>query len=426
MSSNTEELTSNGKTMSSCINKSATTTVTSELESGNNKSGEPATVTPWEVSGKVDYAKLIEQFGSRAISQELVARFEALTGQQAHVFLRRGIFFSHRDLKELLDKYEKGEEFYLYTGRGPSSGALHMGHLVPFIFTQYLQSAFKVPCVIQLTDDEKFLFAKPRKGGPLPLSEYMKFGRENARDIVAIGFDPERTFIFADTSYIQHLYPNVLQIQRLTTYNQAKGIFGFTDSDNIGKHGFPAVQAAPAFSSSFPQIFGIDSNVRCLIPCAIDQDPYFRMTRDVASKMGRHKPALLHSKFFPALQGEGTKMSASVQESAIFLDDTDKKIKTKINKYAFSGGRATVEEHRELGGDCDIDVAYKYLTFFLDDDEELERIRSEYSSGNMLTGELKKILITFLQKMVREHREKKEAVTDEVLDQFFAIRKLKL
>lgn len=395
-----------------------------ELENGKGKAAETATVTPWEVSGKVDYGKLIVQFGSEPISPELITRFETLTGKQAHPFLRRGIFFSHRNLKELLDKYEKGEQFYLYTGRGPSSGALHLGHLVPFIFTQYLQAAFKVPCVIQLTDDEKFLFAKPRKGGPLPLSEYMKFGRENARDIVAIGFDPERTFIFADTSYIQHLYPNVLRIQRLTTYNQAKGIFGFTDSDNIGKHGFPAVQAAPAFSSSFPHIFGVDSDVPCLIPCAIDQDPYFRMTRDVASKMGRHKPSLLHSKFFPALQGEGTKMSASVQESAIFLDDTDKKIKTKINKYAFSGGRATVEEHRELGGDCEVDVAYKYLTFFLDDDEELERIRSEYSSGNMLTGELKKILITLLQKMVREHREKKEAITDEILDKFFAIRKL--
>lgn len=385
-----------------------------------------ATVTPWEVSGKIDYDKLIKKFGSRPISQELVERFERVTNQPAHVFLRRGIFFSHRDLTVILDKYEKGEKFYLYTGRGPSSGALHFGHLVPFIFTAYLQNAFKVPCVIQLTDDEKFLFAKPKKDNskPYPLSEYIKFGKENARDIIAVGFDPERTFIFADSTYIAHLYPNVLRIQKHTTYNQAKAIFGFTDSDNIGKHAFPAVQAAPSFSSSFPAIFGINSNLPCLIPCAIDQDPYFRMTRDVASKLKYYKPALIHSKFFPALQGEGTKMSASVQESAIFLDDTDKKIKTKINKYAFSGGRQTVEEHRELGGDCNVDVAYKYLTFFLDDDEELERIRKEYSSGNMLTGELKKILIELLQKMVKEHREKKELVTEDVLDKFFTIRSL--
>ena len=41
---------------------------------------------------------------------------------------------------------------------------------------------------------------------------------------------------------------------------------------------------------------------RCLIPCAIDQDPYFRMTRDVAPRLGHKKTALIESRFFPALQ----------------------------------------------------------------------------------------------------------------------------
>ena len=66
---------------------------------------------------------------------------------------------------------------------------------------------------------------------------------------------------------------------------------------------FPAVQAAPSFSSSFPFIFGGKKDVTCLIPCAIDQDPYFRMTRDVAPVLKFKKPALLHSTFFPSLQG---------------------------------------------------------------------------------------------------------------------------
>ena len=67
---------------------------------------------------------------------------------------------------------------------------------------------------------------------------------------------------------------------------------------------FPAVQAAPSFSSSFPFIFGGKKDVTCLIPCAIDQDPYFRMTRDVAPVLKFKKPALLHSTFFPSLQGK--------------------------------------------------------------------------------------------------------------------------
>ena len=97
----------------------------------------------------------MQDFGCERISEETIARVERLTGRRAHRFLRRGLFFSHRDLTSLLDAYERKEPFYLYTGRGPSSEALHLGHLIPFQFTQWLQEAFNVPLVIQLTDDEK-------------------------------------------------------------------------------------------------------------------------------------------------------------------------------------------------------------------------------------------------------------------------------
>ena len=60
------------------------------------------------------------------------------------------------------------------------------------------------------------------------------------------------------------------------------------------------------------------------------QDPYFRMTRDVAPRLGYHKPALLHSSFFPALQGAQTKMSASDSNTSIFFTDTPKQIKNKV------------------------------------------------------------------------------------------------
>ena len=84
--------------------------------------------------------------------------------------------------------------------------------------------------------------------------------------------------------------------------NMVRSIFGLTESDNIGKIAFPATQAAPSFPNSFPHMFGTRKDLRCLIPCAIDQDPYFRLTRDVAPKLGHFKPALIMSKFFPALQ----------------------------------------------------------------------------------------------------------------------------
>lgn len=100
-------------------------------------------MTPWEVEADadegIDYDKLINRFGSSRISPELIARMEKLTGKQAHPWIRRGIFFSHRDFEIILDLYEAKKPFYLYTGRGPSSDALHMGHLIPFMFTKWLQ-----------------------------------------------------------------------------------------------------------------------------------------------------------------------------------------------------------------------------------------------------------------------------------------------
>lgn len=52
------------------------------------------------------------------------------------------------------------------------------------------------------------------------------------------------------------MYQNIIRVQKCVTFNQVKGIFGFTDSDPIGKIGFPAAQAVPAFSTTFPFIFG--------------------------------------------------------------------------------------------------------------------------------------------------------------------------
>ncbi|KAL8443788.1 hypothetical protein Emag_005812 [Eimeria magna] len=389
--------------------------------------GDEQLVTPWEVQGEngIDYDRLLRKFGCSEITPSIIQKVEAATGRRAHHMLRRGLFFSHRDL-DLLLTYVLGRKqnpsasklppFYLYTGRGPSSESLHIGHLVPFFFTKYLQDAFDVPLVIQLTDDEKFLFKES-----LNLKETQRLAFENARDIIACGFDVNKTFIFANTDYVKHLYPVMLEIQKRVTFNQTRGIFGFTGTDNIGKISFPACQAAPSFAEAFPFIFGTSPEVKaikCLIPQAIDQDPYFRMTRDVAVRMGLPKPALIHSRFIPALQGYKTKMSGSMQSTSIYVSDTPQEIAEKINKYAFTGGKATVEEQRQQGADLTVDVPFQYLTFFLEDDEELERIGSAYSSGKLLSGEVKQRLIEILQQMMKTHQERRAKVTDDMVREF--------
>lgn len=384
-------------------------------------------MNPWEVSakdgGKIDYDKLIDRFGCQCLDQSLVQRVQRLTSGPPHVFLRRGVFFAHRDFDKILDLYERGEKFYLYTGRGPSSEALHLGHLVPFMFTKYLQDAFRVPLVIQLTDDEKCMWKN------LSVEESQRLARENAKDIIACGFDITRTFIFSNFDYggrspNSAFYKNVVRVRKCVPFNQARGIFGFTNEDHIGKIAFPADQAVPSFPSTFPHLFSGKDNLRCLIPCAIDQDPYFRMTRDVGPRIGYQKPALIESSFFPALQGETGKMSASDPNSAIYVTDSAKDIKNKVNKYAFSGGQDSIEKHRKYGANLEVDIPIKYLGFFLDDDAELEHIRKEYGAGRMLTGEVKKRLIEVLSELVERHRTARAAVTDEMVDAFMAVRPL--
>jgi len=100
------------------------------------------------------------------------------------------------------------------------------------------------------------------------------------------------------------------------------------------------------------------------------------------------------------------------------MTDKASQIKNKINKHGFSGGKETEEEHRRLGGDPDVDVSYQYLTFFLEDDEELESLRKGYKEGTLLTGQLKAKCIQLLQQFVADFQERRAKVTDAVVDAF--------
>jgi len=362
-------------------------------------------VNPWEVRGNVDYEKLVTQFGTQHIDEKLLKRIEKHTGK-LHYFLTRKIFFSHRDMNWILDEYEKGNKFFLYTGRAPS-GPVHMGHIVPWMFTKWLQERFDVELWFQFPDEEKFLFKDD-----LTLEQTAKWGKENAYDIIALGFDPKKTHFIFDTLHANLMYKEACKVAKKITFSTAKAVFGFDNETNIGSIFYTAMQSVLAFLPSVLK----GKNIPCLIPAAIDQDPHWRITRDVLPKLGYLKPAQIHGKFLSGLGGimEQGKMSSSEEQTAIFATDSPKVVKEKIMKYAFSGGRDTVVEHRKLGGNPDVDVSYQWLTFFEEDDKKLKKIHDEYKSGKMLTGELKQILIDKLNEFLKEHQKKREKAKDQL------------
>lgn len=395
-------------------------------------------VTPWAVSSKngIDYMKLIRKFGCDAIDGRLIKRFEQVTNMRAHPWLRRGLFFSCKDLARVLDDYEAGKPIYLYTGRGPSSEAMHLGHMVPFMFTAYLQRALSAVLVIQMSDDEKYAF----KGVPdgKSLEYYNRLTFENARDIIACGFDPERTFIFSNQNTVGgELYDNTVRLMSRFTGNAIKSIYGLDLDRKLGELSWPAFQCAPAYSNSFADILHpteeyskplpdgtrrfLGQHMRCLVPMAIDQRPYFAMARDFVDKFKGPfiKPAEIHSEFLPALEGVAAKMSSTTNSAAVFLTDTEKQIRKKINRFGFSGGKDTLEEHRQYGGNLTHDIAFQYMLYFNHDDDQMQTIAHRYRSGEMLSGEIKKLMADCVCEFVTHHQAERAKVTDEVLRHFF-------
>lgn len=400
-------------------------------------------ITPWKVSGVVDYDNVLEKFGVEPLNDELISRWEHLMkrankGVEMHPWIRRGIFFSHRRFKEILDAYEsylneKEKDpnavcpIFIYTGRGPSSDAMHVGHLIPFMFTKYLQDAFDCNVVIQMSDDEKFYFKD------MPFKSVYELGQKNAKDIIAVGFDPKKTFIFSNHDYRMSCkeYENLAtEMRKCVTFHTLQKVFGFDDQANPGMIDWPIYQSAAAFYQAYPHLF--KKPALCLVAYAIDQDPYFRLSSQIAnnmdrklkSKSSRHEqgkmfsPCSIIGKFIPPLtfnksmtgaERNTGKMSSTISaDSTIFLTDSEKEIRRKVNKYAFSGsrGNGTLEEHRKLGGDVEKDVACQYLNFFETNDAVLKDIFAKFNKGELTCGDTKKLLIDRLINIVKNRQDR--------------------
>jgi len=355
-------------------------------------------VTPWKIEGEINYKKFVKEFGTSLISEKIKKKIE-----KCHPLLRRGIYFSHRDFDKWLEAHEKGKRVSVITGRGPSE-KMHLGHLVPFLVAKSLQEEFNCEVFIPISDDEKF-YVKEN----LSFEDAIRFSEDNILDLIALGFKPGKTFIFEDFLYTD-AYRYAAKIAKRITYSEAKAVFGLKPENNIGWSFYPAMQAAHIL---FPQF--MRGKHMSVVPVGIDQDPFIRLTRDIATgkDFNFEKPAALHAKFVPSLTGDA-KMSSS-EGTQIFLSDTEKEVENKIKRYAFSGGQNTVEEHRKHGGLPEKDVSFQYLKFFFEpNDEKLKNIYNDYKSGKLLSSELKEILIEKINSFLKEHQKKKKLAKENI------------
>ncbi|MHA1676144.1 MAG: tryptophan--tRNA ligase [Candidatus Njordarchaeales archaeon] len=306
------------------------------------------------------------------------------------------ILLAHRDLDLVLREYLQGSNFAVVSGRGPS-GPLHFGHIYLFNVVRYLQKAFDIDVYIPLSDDEKFVFQKIKS-----LKDGEFWAIDNAKKILALGFDPKKTKVYISTKQ-NWVYRYSLEIARKMTLSTVKAALGIDDSANTGIVYYPAVQIAHILQPT------IDKDLRVVVPIGLDQDVYMRLARDVAVRLNLKKPASVYVRYIPGITG--SPMSASAPETAVYISDNDEEIVRKVNQ-AFTGGQPTVEEQRKFGGNPDKCIIFKWLSAFVfKSRQEASRFAELCRNGELICGfDCKPMLAHYLIKISREIRRNAEKI----------------
>ncbi len=364
------------------------------------------TIDPWGKMDVKDYGKLSKEFGIEAFGQF------AKKLPEPYFAMRRGVVFGQRDFGRIAEAIIQRKPYAMMTGLMPS-GKFHIGHrmLTEQIIYYQNHGAQIFLCVadIEAYNTRNESLKNLRRTA---IEEYLL-------NYIALGLKPKNCdFYFQsdrcrDAKKANAYYSLIGMLPKRVTFNEMEAIYGELTP---GKIMSVFTQVADIIH---PQLEEYGGPKPVLVPVGVDQDPHIRLTRDLADRFTRNKdfhfvlPSSTYQEFMKGLKGG--KMSSSDPSSYIALTDTPEQAKEKIMKYAFSGGRGSVQEHREKGGIPEIDVSYQMLyMMFEPDDRKIKQIHDDYKSGKMLTGELKQILIEKLQKFLAEHAEKREKAKDKV------------
>jgi len=335
---------------------------------------------------------LVTQFGAELVSK--------LKEKPDFYTFKNNLIYSHRDFDRFFAALKKGEKCAIVSGFN-ASGTIHMGHKAVFDTNLFFQKKYGIPVFIPISDDESYV-TKKVKDQKEALDNSLKL----AKELIAYGFDPKKTYFIIDQTYT-NIYNLAIKLSVKVTLSEIKSTYGYKSEDNPGLFFYPAVQSAHIL---FPQEkFGIKN---ILVPIGPDEDSHIRISRDIASRAGYQKPAILHSVFLPGTDGE--KMSKS-RNNAIFFRENEKEIRKKISK-AYSGGAKTIKEHRKYGGKPEEDVSIFYLSRFFLDKKEAEVLKTKYKQGKILSSEVKKLLADKVVKMIKDFQSRVNKVNKKDLD----------
>jgi len=348
---------------------------------------------PWGYADIADYAKLIEQFGMEPVDRVI----DKLPVK--HYFFTRKVVFGHRDMDQWLEAYSRGEKVAVLTGFMPS-GHVHLGHAVVFEELKYFQK-LGVKVVVAIADAEAYAVRR------IDRKKTIEYGLEYIAHAIAWGLDPEETTFYFQTNQNREYYKLIQLFARKITMAEMEAVYGELSPAKVVAS---LTQAADILHLQL-SVFGGYKYV--LVPVGADQDPHIRLTRDLAdrfeSELGLHRPAAIYHKFTTGL--DGNKMSSSRPDYAVFLSDDLELVKKKIS-MALTGGRATAEEQRRLGGEPGKCSVYQLYTYFVESDKEVLEVYENCISGRILCGECKRNLTEKITSMLGEHQKKYKEVVE--------------
>jgi len=364
-------------------------------------------INPWGSEDVKDYEKLAKEFGIQPF-EPLLKRIK-----DPHLAMRRGLVFGHRDFDRILDSVKRKECYAMMTGLMPS-GKFHLGHKILAEQIIYHQQVLGGRIFLCVADIEAYNMRMNDMEAlrNTAINEYLL-------NYIALGLKPKNCDFYFQSSRSKDpdqsnaFYRLAGMAARKTTFNEMRAIYGEISPAKVMS---VMIQVADILHPMLPEFGGFR---RVVVPVGIDQDPHMRLTRDIAFRFNKNEyafPSLPSSTYHRFIKGlKGGKMSSSDPLSYIALTDDPKTVKNKIMKYAFSGGRETVAEHRKKGGIPEVDVSYQYLySQFEPDDRKIKRIYEDYKSGSLLTGELKQILIEKLESFLGDHQRKREKAKKQV------------
>ncbi|MEM2463987.1 MAG: tryptophan--tRNA ligase [Candidatus Bathyarchaeia archaeon] len=345
-----------------------------------------------------DYEKLFTEFGIQPLKPllpEIPNPFMAM---------RRGVIFGHRDIERIIEAMKSGRDFAVMSGIKPT-GEFHLGTLMTareiIYFQQQGATAFYCVADIEAYEDNGISF-----------EESEKIAVNNVADLLALGFDPKRGYIYRQ-SREERVKDLAIIFSRGVTLATIKAIYG---ERHMGLYLSALIQAGDIL---MPQLEDFGGPKPTVVPVGIDQDPHLRFTRDLADKFySKYRfipPSSTYHRLIRALDGS-YKMSKRDPMSYFTLDEDPESIKKKIFN-AFTGGRPTAEEQRKLGGNpgtCPIfDL---YLFHFLEDDKDVIELYNNCKCGNILCGEDKARLAKIVTEFVKDHQRKKRQCMDRAIE----------